>query len=76
MSEQIDTIIRFHDPNRIAELKRCVFSLVGQTYRPLRIVLALQRFNGHQVEAVEQALGPLLEGRDAPQIGIVNLTEP
>ena len=76
MSEQIDTIIRFHDPNRIAELKRCVFSLIGQTYRPLRIVLALQRFNGHQVEAVEKALGPLLEGGDAPQIAIVNLTEP
>jgi hypothetical protein len=76
MSEQIDTVVRFHDPGRLAELKRCIFSLVGQTYRPLRIVLVLQRFNGHQIEAVEQALGPLLEGRDAPQLAIVNLTDP
>lgn len=76
MSEQIDTVIRFHDPSRIAELKRCVFSLVGQTYRPLRIVLAVQRFNGHQIEAVEKALGTLLEGRDAPELAIVNLIEP
>jgi hypothetical protein len=76
MTEQIDTIVRFHDDRRIAELKRCVFSLAGQTYRPIRIVLVLQRFSGPQIEAVEQALGPLLEGRDAPQLAIVNLTDP
>lgn len=76
MSEQIDTVVRFHDARRLPELKRCVFSLAGQTYRPSRIVLVLQRFNGEQVEAVEQALGPLLEGRDAPQLAIVNLTDP
>jgi hypothetical protein len=76
MSEQIDTVVRFHDIHRLAELKRCVFSLAGQTYRPVRIILALQRFNGEQIEAVEQALGPLLEGRDAPQLAIVNLTDP
>ncbi|MGE4062291.1 MAG: glycosyltransferase family A protein [Rhodospirillaceae bacterium] len=76
MSEQIDTVVRFHDDRRIAELKRCVFSLVGQTYRPIRIILVLQRFQPHQVDAVEQALGPLLEGRDAPQLAIVNLTDP
>jgi hypothetical protein len=76
MTDQVDTVVRFHDDRRIAELKRCVFSLVGQTYRPLRIVLALQRFAPHQVYAVEQALGPLLEGRDAPELAIVNLTDP
>lgn len=75
MPEQIDTVVRFHDASRLAELKRCVL-LVGQTYRPLRIVLVLQRFDDHQIEAVEQALGPLLEGRDAPQLVIVNLTDP
>lgn len=76
MSEQIDTIIRFHDVRRLAELKRCVFSLVGQTYRPLRIVLVLQRFNGQEIETTEQALAPLLEGKDAPELAIVNFTEP
>jgi hypothetical protein len=76
MGEQIDTVVRFHDDRRMAELKRCIFSLTGQTHRPLRIVLVLQRFAPHQVHAVEQALGPLLEGREAPQLAIVNLTEP
>jgi Glycosyl transferase family 2 len=76
MTEQIDTIVRFHDDRRIAELKRCVFSLAGQTYRPLRIVLVLQRFDADRIEAVEKALGPLLEGRDAPQLPIVNMTDP
>lgn len=76
MSEQIDTVVRFHDARRIAELKRCVFSLAGQTYQPVRIVLALQRFSPQQIETVEQALGPLLEGRDAPKLAVVNLTDP
>lgn len=76
MSEQIDTVVRFHDLRRLAELKRCVFSLVGQTYRPLRIVLALQRFRGEEIDAVEQAMAPFIEGRDAPQLAIVNLTDP
>ncbi len=76
MTDMIDTIVRFHDVRRLAELKRCVFSLVGQTYQPVRIVLVLQRFTGEQIEAVEEALAPLLEGRDTPRLSIVNLTEP
>ena len=32
---QVDCIVRFHDIRRLAELKHCVFSLVGQHYRPL-----------------------------------------
>lgn len=76
MTDTIDTVVRFHDARRLAELKRCIFSLVGQTYRPVRIILVLQRFNGEQIEAVEHALAPLLEADDAPQLSIVNLTDP
>jgi len=76
MSETIDTVVRFHDARRLAELERCIFSLVGQTYRPLRIVLVLQRFTCEQIEATELALAPLLEGKDAPELVIVNLTDP
>lgn len=76
MTDTIDTVVRFHDARRLGELKRCIFSLVGQTYRPLRIILVLQRFNGEQIEAVEHALAPLLEAQDAPQLSIVNLTDP
>ena len=76
MQETIDTVVRFHDIRRLAELKRCVFSLAGQTYKPVRIILTLQRFDGAQIEAVERALEPLLEGGDAPQLALVNLTDP
>jgi len=56
----IDVVLRFHDPTRLLELGRAVFSLVGQTYRPIRILLVLQRFTDAEVEATLAALGPLL----------------
>jgi hypothetical protein len=41
----LDAVVRFHDTARLNELGRAIFSLVGQSYRPLRILLALQRFD-------------------------------
>lgn len=76
MQDQIDTVVRFHDVRRLPELKRCVFSLVGQTYRPLRIIVALQRFTSEQIEETESALAPFLEASDAPDLAFVNFTEP
>ena len=78
MAEQLDVIIRFHDIARISELKRCVFSLVGQSYRPLRLIVALQRFSETDIAAMRAALAPLLGGADAPDLAVVNWenTEP
>ena len=74
--EQIDCIVRFHDARRLLELKRCVFSLVGQTYRPLNIILTVQRFSAAEIEATRQALEPVLRLPNAPTLTIANWDEP
>ena len=72
MPETLDTIVRFHDLRRLKELDRCVFSLVCQTYRPLNIILAVQRFCEADVEAVRSALSPHIEGESGVTLEIVN----
>lgn len=72
MTEQLDVIVRFHDIDRIAELQRAVFSLAGQTYRPLRIILALQRFSEDGIATVRAALAPYLEDQRNLSLSVVN----
>lgn len=74
--EQIDCIVRFHDARRLLELKRCIFSLVGQTYRPLNIILTVQRFSSGEIDAVRRALEPVLGFPHAPALTIINWEEP
>ncbi len=73
--EQIDVVVRIHDVSRMQELSRCVFSLVSKTYRPLRIVVAAQRFSDADITAVRAALGPFLQGEGDVELAIVNWTE-
>lgn len=70
---QIDCIVRFHDFSRLHELNRCIFSLVGQTYRPLNIILVVQRFNPEQLMAVSKNLNTMLGLPGAPTLQIENL---
>jgi hypothetical protein len=72
VAEQLDVIVRFHDPSRLRELNRCVFSLVGQSYRPLRIILALQRFSAEDLAATEAALAPLIDGEPDLHLTVIN----
>lgn len=44
IANQVDCIVRFHNPERLYELQRCIFSLVGQRHRPLHIIVVAQRF--------------------------------
>ena len=74
--EQIDVVVRIHDAGRTAELTRCVFSLVAQGYRPLRIIIAAQRFADDGLAGVRTALAPLLDGEEDVDLAIVNWTEP
>lgn len=74
-TQQLDCIVRFHDVRRLAELERCIFSLVGQCYRPLNIILVLQRFPDEDAAATEAALAPLLRLPDAPTLSIRNWCE-
>ncbi|MDX2225046.1 MAG: glycosyltransferase family 2 protein [Rhodospirillaceae bacterium] len=72
VAEHLDVIVRFHDPARLRELNRCVFSLVGQTYRPVRIILALQRFSAADIATTEAALAPLLDGEPDLHLSVIN----
>ncbi|MGF6841071.1 SAM-dependent methyltransferase [Paraburkholderia youngii] len=74
IENQVDCIVRLHDVKRLKELERCVFSLVGQTYRPLNIIVTLQRFSPSDIAQVEASLARLLKMHDAPSLKIVNFT--
>lgn len=71
----LDCIVRFHDIRRLAELRRCVFSLVGQTYRPLNIILLLQRFSAEEIAQTHAALDPYLLISSGVTLAIHNYEE-
>lgn len=73
LENQIDCIVRFHDFSRLHELNRCIFSLVGQAYRPLNIILVVQRFSVEQIAAVNANLKSMLGLPGAPSLQLENL---
>lgn len=72
MSEQMDTIVRYHDVTRLMELERCIFSLVGQSYRPLNIILTTQRFSESDIENTRAALVGMIDGEEDVTLTILN----
>lgn len=70
----IDCIVRLHDPGRLLELERCVFSLVSQEQQPVRILLATQRFSAPELEQVRDRLAPLLAGAPRCTLELLNFT--
>ena len=56
----LDVIVRMHDPTRGFELRRAIFALVCQTYRPLSIHLVTQRFPESELIAIRQVLDKIL----------------
>jgi hypothetical protein len=76
IAEQVDVIVRFHDVRRLNELDRCIFSLSGQSHRPLSIFLVLQRFSESAIAATQEALSPQLSLPGAPELTIINLEDP
>ena len=69
---RLDVVVRFHDLTRISDLERCIFSLVGQDYRPLHINLVVQRFSEADKDVVRSRLAPLLMGEQSPSLEILN----
>lgn len=74
--QTLEVAVRFHDIRRLHELDRAIFSLITQSYRPLRILLALQRFTPKEVNAVTEALAVYQTIDGAPELKVLNLTEP
>jgi hypothetical protein len=74
----VDCVVRLHDPSRLMELDRCVFSLVSQERQPVRILLVTQRFSNEEQRQVHERLAPLLAGAPNCQLELLNYeaTEP
>ena len=71
----LDVVMRLHDAGRVTELARAVFSLVGQSHRPLHVILCVQRFSAGMIAEVRAALAPVLAMAEAPTLAVVNHTD-
>jgi hypothetical protein len=58
------------------EKVEALFSLLGQSYRSLNIILAPQRFSAAEVAATREALAPMLDLSGAPKLTVRNLEQP
>lgn len=65
-SQSVEVIVRFHDPLRLEELERAVFSLVSQNIHPITIHIVTQRFDIDALAATRMRLKPLFHV--APQV--------
>jgi hypothetical protein len=71
----LDVLVRFHDMQRYQELDRCVFSLVTQSYRPVRINVITQRFTPADTEALRASLDPLMKLNAGAALNLVNFAD-
>jgi Glycosyl transferase family 2 len=76
IKDQVDCIVRFHNADRLDELSRCVFSLVGQQYRPLHIIVVVQRFTETEIAETCSVLEPFLKLPYPPTLTIKNWQNP
>lgn len=68
----LDVLVRFHDIGRVAELSRCVFSIVCQVYQPVTVWICTQRFTAAQIDTVESALAPVMALAEGIRLEIAN----
>ena len=72
----IDVIIRTHDPSRLDELSRAVFSAAMQDYRPVSIIVVCQRFDAGAIAAVHSTLAPVLAVAGDATLQVLNRPDP
>jgi hypothetical protein len=72
----VDVVLRFHDLSRSQELERALFSLIGQEFRPLRILLCLQRFSDDDVATLQSRIAHLFMLPGAPELTILRYDQP
>ena len=76
INSRIDCVVRFHDIKRPLSYRALgVFSLVGQSYRPLNIILTLQRFAEAEIAATRKRLSPILDLPGAPTLELHNFED-
>jgi len=69
---KVSCIVRMHDPSRLVELERCLFSLCGQQHASVQAVIVTQRFNPTQLAAIHSVTSRLSELDPAPQFLVLN----
>jgi hypothetical protein len=72
----LDVIIRTHDPARLDELSRAVFSAAMQDYRPVTILVVCQRFGPDALAAVAETLAPIMAVAGDARLQVLNRPEP
>lgn len=71
-AKRLDVVVRFDNLKHMAELERCLFSLIGQEYRPMHIILALQRFSILELDLLRSRIAPLNAAMYASSITVLN----
>ena len=56
LTNGIDVIVRFHDVERVDELRRNFFSLICQNFRPITIHIVTQNFSSSQITSLKKSL--------------------
>jgi hypothetical protein len=76
-AETVDVLVRFHDPEQIGRLSRCVFSLYCQTHSRVQPIILLQNFDFGEIELVNSLANDFdWTDRLRPIIHNVNTGEP
>lgn len=70
----VETIVRFHDLARLDELCPALLCLIGQIYRPLRILLVTQRFDTEALEALDSRLDTYRRLDPTVTLDVINYT--
>jgi hypothetical protein len=71
----VSVIVRFHNLERLFELRRCIFSLVCQSYGALEICLVTQRFSQSDLDALRKALESILVLNGSVQLEVYNYSD-
>ena len=72
----LDVVVRVHDPSRLDELNRAVFSLVLQDYRPLAVQVVCQRFGSAALEGLREELDPIRAIVPEVAVEVLNYEDP
>ena len=75
VSETLDVVLRVHDPARLDELDRALFSAMLQDYRPCTLTVVCQRFPEAALATLEAALAPLRAIEPGVPVQVLNHAE-
>lgn len=73
---RVNSIVRVHDPQRLVELERCLFSLCGQDHQDVHVIVVTQRFSAPQLDQVKALMMRLQALHGSPKFTLKNYANP